>query len=161
MDGAIQFGGGSMVPWNRRGTRVRIGHASDRVFRVDEMGRKSTADAALERRSGNEIGCFRGEGKRKATHPSESSDVVRCPRKRNRNSFDAIVVDDSGDLKMDEIDEDENELDTTVAACGQSLNSNVIPKKSKNSYAFGSNFGVQRCQDRYGGHVKSDSESRR
>jgi hypothetical protein len=82
-------------------------------------------------------------------------DALLCPGKRSRNSFAAIAVDDSVDRKRDENDE----LKTTIAACGRPLNSDEIPKKSMPSYVFASNFSLQRFPEK-GSHVKSDRESR-
>lgn len=98
---------------------------------LDKRGGKSTADVALERRAGGEIGGRRGKDKRKATNLPESNDVTRCPRKRNKNSSAAIAVDDRVDRNTNKNVENDNE------------------------------HASIRCPRKNGSNVKSDRESRR
>ena len=104
---------------------------------LDKGGEKSTADVALERRARDLIGCRRGEEKRKAAYLSKSTDVIRCPRNRNKNSSVSIAVDDGVDRNTNKIVENDNE------------------------HASRSDFSLNRCPRKIRSNVKSDCESRR
>jgi len=153
MDNVLQLGGGSMA--TRRDKLADDASGRRRNPSMEEK-RKSTADAALERRTANKPSGhpLPTREKRKSTHQLESREGRHAPTKRNERCG-AIAVDDSIDQSTGEDGQDDDNIGMTLAASGRWLNTDDISKNMTPP----TNFGVKRCPRGNDSVIKNTCES--
>ncbi|KAL3770412.1 hypothetical protein ACHAW5_002329 [Stephanodiscus triporus] len=153
MDNFLQLGSGSMA--TRRDKLADAASGRRRNPSMEEK-RKSTADAALERRTADKPSGHplpMGE-KRKWTHQFESREGRHAPTKRNERCG-AIAVDDSIDQSTGENGQGDDSVGMTLVASGRWLNTDDISKNTTPP----TNFGVKRCPRGNDSVIKNTCES--